>query len=83
MSDQAKTAKARRWNREHAAIEVKEPLKDMGAVAAFFQRKADNLAEEISRLTRLWGENAEGVQRMKTSQTHYEAVAHFIERKEL
>ena len=83
VSDRAKTAKARRWNREHAAIEVKEPLKDMGAVAAFFQRKADNLAEEISRLTRLWGENAEGVQRMKTSQTHYEAVAHFIERKEL
>lgn len=35
VSDRAKTAKARRWNREHAAIEVKEPLKDMGAVAAF------------------------------------------------
>ena len=28
-------------------------------------------------------ENAEGVHRMKISRAHYEAVAHFIERKEL
>ena len=83
VSDREKSAKANRWNKEHAAIEVKEPLKDMGAVAAFFQKKADDLEEEISRLTRLWGENAEGVHRMKASQAHYEAVVHFIERKEL
>lgn len=78
VSDRAKTAEARHWNREHAAIEVKAPLKDMGAVAAFFQQKADDLEGEIGRLTRLWGENAEGVQRMKTSQAHYEAVAQAI-----
>lgn len=30
VSDQAKTVKAHQWNREHATIEVKEPLKDMG-----------------------------------------------------
>lgn len=78
VSDQAKTVKAHQWNREHATIEVKEPLKDMGAVSAFFQEKANDLADEICRLTRLWGENAEGIQRLETSKAHYEAVAQAV-----
>ena len=78
VSDQAKTVKAHQWNREHATIEVKEPLKDMGAVAAFFQEKANDLAYEICRLTRLWGENAEGIQRLETSKAHYEAVVQAV-----
>lgn len=78
VSDRAKTVKARQWNREHATIEVKEPLKDMGAVAAFFQEKANDLADEICRFTRLWGENAEGIQRLETSKAHYEAVAQTV-----
>lgn len=78
VSDRMKTAKASRWNREHATIEVKAPLKDMSAVAAFFQGKADDLAKEIGRVTRLWGENSEDVRRMKTSKAHYEAVSQAV-----
>lgn len=78
VSDRAKTAKARQWNREHAAIEVKEPLKDMGAVSAFFQSKADNLAEQINRDARLWGETSSCVERMRAAKAHYEAVVRAV-----
>lgn len=82
VSDRMKTAKASRWNREHATIEVKAPLKDMGAVAAFFQGKADDLTEQIRQVTRLWGETSPDLQKLKAAQGHYETVANFIERKE-
>lgn len=78
VNNREKTAKAHQWNREHATIEVKEPLKDMGAVAAFFQSKADDLAEQINRDTRLWGETSSCIERMRVSKAHYEAVARAV-----
>lgn len=78
VSDREKSAKARRWNKEHATIEVKEPCGDMSQVVAFFQGKADDLAEQISRLAHLWGEDRADVQQMRASQAHYEFVAQTV-----
>ena len=78
VSDREKSAKARRWNKEHASIEVKPPCKDMNEVAAFFQAKADELAEQLRKDILRWGEEAPHVQSAKTTQAHYEAVARAI-----
>lgn len=78
VSDREKTAKAHQWNKEHATIEIKEPCRDMSEVAAFFQAKADELAEQVRKDILRWGEEAPHVQSAKTAQAHYEAVARAI-----
>lgn len=78
VSDREKTAKAHQWNKEHATIEIKEPCRDMSEVAAFFQAKADELAEQVRKDILRWGEEASHVQSAKTAQAHYEAVARAI-----
>lgn len=50
----------------------------MSEVAAFFQAKADELAEQVRKDILRWGEEAPHVQSAKTAQAHYEAVARAI-----
>ena len=79
VSDRAKGAQARRWNKEHAAIEVKAAFWNIEDVAAFFQGKADELTEQIIRDSRRWGENDLLIQSLKDARAHYEAVVRHIE----
>ena len=74
VSDRAKGAEARRWNQEHAKIEVKT-VENMGEITAYFQEKADAMNEQIQRAEWSFGEDSEIVRQYKELQAHYRAVA--------
>lgn len=74
LNNRAKAAEARRWNADHAEIEVEE-IKNMEEVAAYFQERADDLRAYIKREVWDFGEDAECVKKDRTILTHYEAVA--------
>lgn len=74
ISDRWKAAEARKWNEEHAEIEVKA-IKNMGEVAAYFQEKADALEGVIRRETYDFGADSPVVQKDEAIKAHYEAVA--------
>lgn len=74
VSNRVKAAEARQWNAKHAEIEVVE-LKNMEEVAAYFQKKADDLCAYIKREVWDFGEDAECVKKDRAILAHYEAVA--------
>ena len=82
VSGRAKRAQADRWNKEHATIEVKPPCENMEEVAAFFQAKADELTEQITRDSRRWGENDLLIQNLKGARAHYDAVVRYIKKED-
>lgn len=82
VSDRFKAAEARRWNSEHAQIEIMERLTDMGEIAAYFQSKYDDLTKIIHRAVYDWGEDHPEVLRQKTIQEHYKTVIQHVEKKE-
>lgn len=74
ISDRSKAAEARRWNAEHAEIEV-VAIKNMAEVAAHFEAEAAALDEHIKRARWDFGENSPEVERLVKLQAHYRAVA--------
>ena len=74
INNRAKATEARRWNEEHAQIEVKV-IGDMSEVTAFFQAKAAAMDEQIRRSGYDFGEDSDIVVKYKALQVHYEAVA--------
>ena len=74
VSDRFKAAEARKWNAEHAEIEVKA-LKNMAEVAAHFQAEADALNDRIRWTSWSFGDDHPEVGQLKTLQAHYEAVS--------
>lgn len=70
---------AKRWNAENAAIEVKPALANMAEVAAHFREAAENVVDEINRLSWNFGESHPSVFRNREIMMHYEAVAKAIE----
>lgn len=77
VSDRFKSAEARRWNREHATIEVKT-IDNMAEVVARFREKAEVVAGRAQRAAWDFGEGAEIVREYEAIQAHYEAVARSI-----
>ena len=74
VSDRFKAAEARRWNHEHAQIEIKT-IADISGVAAYFRQKAHAMDEQIRRAGWDFGEDSEIVQKYKALQAHYKDVA--------
>lgn len=73
INDRAKAAEARRWNKEHAQIEVTS-VSDMAEVKAYFQAKAEKLKADVQQEARVFGEGSECVEQGKVIMAHYEAV---------
>lgn len=69
-----KASEARRWNEEHARIEV-TAIPNMNEVAARFKELADDLTEHIRRLTYNFGEDSPDVALKEKLQSHYRSVA--------
>lgn len=74
VSDRFKAAEARKWNAEHAEIEVKA-LKNMAEVAAHFQAEAEAMNDRIRWTSWNFGEDHPEVGKLKTLQAHYESVS--------
>lgn len=74
MANEKKAAEARRWNADHAKIEVEE-IENMEEVVGYFQKKADDLRAYIKREVWDFGEDAECVKKDRAILAHYEAVA--------
>ena len=66
---------AKRWNEEHAIIEVKPALANMSEVAGIFREKAEGMADSIMRQAWSWGEDHPVVLQNRAIMEHYEAVA--------
>ena len=66
---------AKRWNADHATIEVKPALSNMSEVAGYFRDRAAVLVDEIQRQAWNWGDDHPVVQRNREIMRHYEAVA--------
>ena len=79
VNDRVKCAEAKRWNAEHAQIEVKPALSNMSEVAGYFQEKAQRYARDIDRVVWRLGEDNQFVQQNREIMKHYEAVAAAIE----
>ena len=78
VSDRAKAAEAKRWNAEHATIEVTS-IENMAEVAAYFQEAAERIKKTAQRTAWDFGESSDIVKKYKAMQAHYEAVARAIE----
>ena len=78
VSDRAKSAEARKWNRENATIEVKT-IANMTEVVELFKSKAAEITKEADRLAWHFGEESETIQKKRTYARHYEAVAAAID----
>lgn len=74
VSDRFKSAEARRWNRDHAQIEVKV-IQNMAGVAAHFEGLAEVEDERITWEARHFGEDHPEVARLRETKAHYLAVA--------
>lgn len=74
VSDRAKSAEARAWNKAHAEIEV-VAIQNMAEVAAHFEAEAAGLDGQIDRTRWDWGEDHPSVARLRGLQEHYRAVA--------
>lgn len=77
-SNRAKAAEARRWNAEHAEIEVKS-VADMAEVADHFRKRFDSLQKETKRCVWDFGEDSEIVQKYRAMLARYETVIAEIE----
>lgn len=78
VSDRAKNAEARRWNAEHATIEVKA-IANMTEVVELFKEKAARVIKEADQLAWHYGEESEYIKKQRVIARHYEAVAAGIE----
>lgn len=74
ISNPTKAAEARRWNRAHAEIEIKE-ITNTTEVAAYFHQKADTLRDLIKREIWDFGEDSECVKKDREILAHYEEAA--------
>lgn len=74
VSDRSKAAEARRWNRDHAQIEVKA-IQNMAEVVAHFEGLAEVEEERISWEIRHFGDEHPEVARLRETKAHYLAVA--------
>ena len=66
---------AKRWNADHAVIEVKPVLANMAEVAGHFRDKAAAMAENVMRMAWDFGEDSAVVREHREIMKHYEAVA--------
>lgn len=78
VSDHSKAAEARRWNEEHAQVEVVS-VKDMAQVVAYFREKIEELQRDLHRVRWDFGEESELAQKDRAMIAHYEAVIAAIE----
>ena len=74
ISNRAKAAEARQWNREHAEIAVRE-ITNMREVARYFMDKADLLRGQIEREIWDFGEDSQCVKTDREILAHYEEAA--------
>lgn len=79
VSDHFKSLKARRWNKEHAQIEIVS-VKDMAPSVAYFRGKIEGIQKDLRRVTWDFGENSEPAQKDRAMIAHYEAVIAYIEK---
>lgn len=79
VSSREKTAEAKKWNAEHARIEVKT-LANMAEVAAYFTKEAEEAEQNAERSAWHWGEDSEDVKRSRRIAAHYRAVVASIEK---
>ena len=77
ISDRAKTAEARKWNQDHAEIEVKTGI-SRAEVADFFKEMADELTERIRRDSWNFGEESDIVKKQVNIQGYYKSVSSAI-----
>lgn len=73
-SDRAKAAEAKRWNAEHAEIEVVS-LDNMADAVRYFREKAEQNEQSAERSARNWGDDCENVRTSRAYAAHYTAVA--------
>ena len=66
---------AKRWNADHAQIEVMPNLANMSEVAGYFQDKAASMVDQIQRQAWSLGDDHPSVQRNREIMRYYEAVA--------
>lgn len=72
-----KRAEAKSWNQEHATIEVVSNI-DRTEIAKHFEEKAENMNEEIERLTWNFGEDCQCVKDQIKIQNHFRSVSKSI-----
>ena len=77
VSDRVKAAEARRWDHEHARIEVKT-LRNMSEVIEYFSNKEKEAKEGAERTAQNWGQDCETVKTYKRLEKHYQEVIHRI-----
>lgn len=70
---QIRRMEARRWNDEHAAIEVKQ-IGNMEGAIAYFREAADRAKESLQKTARLYGEADLSTEHDRALAAHYEAV---------
>lgn len=80
VSSRAKGNEARRWNREHAQIEL-DTVKDYEAIALYFEGKAEEAEVWAERNAWDWGEDHPHVQQQKESARFYRGVTEAVRAK--
>ena len=80
VSSRAKGDKARRWNREHAQIEL-DTVKDYEAIALYFEGKAEETEAWAKRRAWDWGEDHLTVLEQKECARFYRGVAEAVRAK--
>lgn len=73
VSDRVKAAEAKRWNSEHARIEIKT-LKNMEEVIKYFSDKEKEAEEGAEHTAWNWGPDCETVKKYKRIAEHYREV---------
>lgn len=74
-NDKWKNAEARKWNAEHAEIEV-IPFEKRDGAREYFAEKADELGESIKLdVWKGWDENCDWIVKNKKAKSFYESVA--------
>lgn len=81
ISDAWKAAEARRWNKEHAQIEV-VPLENMDEVRRHFEEQAQQLESVIRRHEWDWGKDSPHIIKEREMLAHYRAVAASIQERQ-
>lgn len=73
-SNREKAAEAKRWNAEHAEIEVVS-LENMADAVRYFREKAEQNEQSAERSARNWGDDSIYAQTSREYAAHYAAVA--------
>lgn len=79
VSSREKSAAAKKWNAEHARIEVKT-LANMTEVAAYFTKEAEDAEQNAQQHAWHWGEDNKTVKLYRQIATHYREVVAQIEK---